>query len=118
MKLDLGQADTPALTGALESVAAAPALAPEPDSTAGFARMSIRHLRAGLWPTLKYLTQTDVHTYAFSVAANSILSFFPFIVLLMTLIRRVFRSQPMLNVVEQLLRSYLPSNQEFIVGSL
>ncbi len=118
MKLDLGQADTPALTGALESVAAAPALRPEPDTTAGFVRMSMRQLRAGLWPTLKYLTQTDVHTYAFSVAANSILSFFPFIVLLMTLIRRVFRSQPMLNVVEQLLRSYLPSNQEFIVGSL
>ena len=31
-----------------------------------------------------YLTQTEVHTYAFSVAANSILSFFPFIVLLLT----------------------------------
>ena len=22
------------------------------------------------WPTLRYLTQTEVHTYAFSVAAN------------------------------------------------
>ena len=40
--------------------------------------------------TLKYLLRTDVHTFAFSVAANSILSFFPFVVLLMTLIRRVF----------------------------
>src|ERR1039458_2724876 len=45
------------------------------------------------WSTLRYLTQTEVHTYAFSVAANAILSFFPFIVLLLTLIRRVIRSQ-------------------------
>ena len=27
--------------------------------------------------TLRYLTQTEVHTYAFWVAANAILSFFP-----------------------------------------
>jgi len=45
--------------------------------------------------TVKYLLRTDVHTFAFSVAANSILSFFPFVVLLMTLIRRVFHSRVM-----------------------
>ena len=49
--------------------------------------------------TVKYLTRTDVHTFAFSVAANSILSFFPFVVLLMTLIRRVFHSRVMYDVV-------------------
>lgn len=75
-------------------------------------------LRAAAWPTLKYLTQTEVHTYAFSVAANVILSFFPFIVLLMTLIRRVLHSQAMMDVVTQVLRDYLPSNQDFIVGNL
>ena len=41
---------------------------------------------------LRYLLQTEVHTYAFSVAANAILSFFPFIVLLLTLTRRVLHS--------------------------
>ena len=37
----------------------------------------------------KYLTQTEVHTYAFSVAANAILSLFPFIVMMFTIARRV-----------------------------
>ena len=42
--------------------------------------------------TLKYVFRTDVHTFAFSVAADGILSFFPFVLLLLTLIRRAFRS--------------------------
>ncbi len=68
--------------------------------------------------TLRYLMQTEVHTYAFSVAANSILSFFPFIVLLLTVVRRVFHSQAMYNVVLQLLRDYLPSNKDFVIRNL
>ena len=36
--------------------------------------------------TVKYLMHTEVHTFAFSVAANAILSFFPFILLLMNLV--------------------------------
>ena len=70
------------------------------------------------WSTLRYLTQTEVHTYAFSVAANAILSFFPFIVLLLTLIRRVIHSQAMYNVVLELLRDYLPSNKDFVIRNV
>lgn len=68
--------------------------------------------------TLRYLMQTEVHTYAFSVAANSILSFFPFIVLLLTVERQVFHSQAMYDVVLQLVRDYLPSNKDFVVRNL
>jgi membrane protein len=68
--------------------------------------------------TVKYLLRTDVHTFAFSVAANSILSFFPFVVLLMTLIRRVFHSRVMYDVVVELLRDYLPAGQEFVIRNL
>jgi membrane protein len=68
--------------------------------------------------TLKYLTRTEVHTFAFSVAANAILSFFPFVVLLMTVIRRVFRSRVMYDVVLQLLRDYLPAGQDFVIRNL
>jgi membrane protein len=68
--------------------------------------------------TVRYLTRTDVHTFAFSVAANSILSFFPFVVLLMTLIRRVFHSRVMYEVVLQLLRDYLPAGQDFVIRNL
>ena len=68
--------------------------------------------------TAKYLLRTDVHTFAFSVAANSILSFFPFVVLLMTLIRRVFHSKVMYDVVVELLRDYLPAGREFVIRNL
>ncbi len=68
--------------------------------------------------TVKYLLRTDVHTFAFSVAANSILSFFPFVMLLMTLIRRVFHSRVMYEVVVELLRDYLPAGQEFVIRNL
>jgi len=69
-------------------------------------------------PLARYLMQTEVHTFAFSVAANVILSFFPFIVLLLTLTRQVFRSQGMYDVVLQLLHSYLPAGQDFVVRSV
>src|SRR5881398_131913 len=49
--------------------------------------------------TVKYLLRTEVHTFAFSVAANAILSFFPFVLLLMTIIRRVFHSTVMYETV-------------------
>ena len=62
--------------------------------------------------------RTDVHTFAFSVAANAILSFFPFMLLLMTLIRRVFHSRVMYEVVVELLRDYLPAGQDFVIRNL
>jgi membrane protein len=68
--------------------------------------------------TLSYLSRTEVHTFAFSVAANAILSFFPFMLLLMTLIRYVFHSQIMYDVVVNLLRDNLPSGQEFVIRNL
>jgi membrane protein len=75
-------------------------------------------LQRHAWKTGKYLTETEVHTYAFSVAANAILSFFPAIVLLLTMTTRVFHSQTMYDVVLQMLRDYLPSNQDFIIKNL
>jgi membrane protein len=75
--------------------------------------------RAGLLSSiLKYVLRTEVHTFAFSVAANAILSFFPFVLLLLTLIRRVFHSPAMYEVVVQLLRDYLPAGQDFVIRNL
>ena len=64
------------------------------------------------------MLRTEVHTFAFSVAANAILSFFPFVLLLMTLIRRVFHAPVMYNVVLRLLRDYLPAGQDFVIRNL
>jgi len=71
-----------------------------------------------LLSTVKYLLRTEVHTFAFSVAANAILSFFPFVLLLMTIIRRVFHSTVMYETVLQLLRDFLPAGQEFVIRNL
>lgn len=68
--------------------------------------------------TIRYLLRTEVHTFAFSVAANALLSFFPFVTLLLMLIRRVFRSPGMYEVVLQLLRDYLPAGQDFVIRNL
>jgi YihY family inner membrane protein len=76
----------------------------------------------GWWPTAaalgRYLGQTEVHTYAFSVAANAILSLFPFIVMLLTVARRIFHSTTMVDVISGMLHDLLPSNQEFVVRNM
>jgi YihY family inner membrane protein len=94
--------------------------APEPDAlalpparpalNAGFA--------AQLKALIRYLAQSEVHTYAFSVAANSILSLFPFIVLTWTIERRVFHSPAMESVLGDMLRYFLPAHQDFVVKNM
>jgi membrane protein len=100
------------------AVDSAPVPAPESPATRLFLRPWKHMLMHRGWPTLLYLTRTEAHTYAFSVAANAILSFFPFMVLLMWLIRNVFHSQTMSNVVVDLLKDHLPAGQDFVIRNL
>ena len=65
-----------------------------------------------------YLLDSEVHTFAFSVAANAILSFIPFIVLLYTLSRSVFHSTMMINVINAMVYYFFPSNQDFVARNL
>jgi len=67
---------------------------------------------------VKYLLDSEVHTFAFSVAANAILSFIPFIVLLYTIALSVFRSRAMAEAVSQMVIYFFPSNQDFIIKNL
>ncbi|HVP63547.1 MAG TPA: YihY/virulence factor BrkB family protein [candidate division Zixibacteria bacterium] len=64
--------------------------------------------------TLKYMCETEVHTYAFSVAANAILSFFPALVLIMSLSRKVFHSTYMQTALQRLILTYIPDFQDKI----
>ncbi len=77
---------------------------------------------AGWWAQLvslaRYLAQSEVHTYAFSVAANAILSLFPFIVMTWTIERRVFHSPAMESVLGDMLRYFLPAHQDFVVKNM
>ncbi len=66
----------------------------------------------------RYLTKTEVHTYAFSVAAQAILSLFPFIVLLLTISQRVFHSSHMTEVVGDMMSNFLPNNQDFVMRNM
>jgi len=96
------------MKSSLTASAAPPAQVPESPATVWLVRpWKTMIVRRGM-PTLRYLLKTDAHTFAFSVAANVILCFFPFVVLIGWLVRYVFHSQAMLDVVLQLLKNQLP----------
>jgi YihY family inner membrane protein len=82
-----------------------------------------RHVEeSGTWQQVvalaHYMTRTEVHTYAFSVAAQVILSLFPFIVLLLTIAQRVFHSTKMVDVVGEMMTNFLPNNQDFVMRNM
>jgi len=83
-----------------------------PDVPISQVRPVVHH--EGLWPQIvalsRYMVRTEVHTYAFSVAANVILSLFPFIVMMMTISRQVFHSETMARMVGQMMSTFLPSD--------
>ena len=97
------------------SISSAAETTPVPATESPATRLLLRPWKHMLlhrgWPTLQYLARTEAHTYAFSVAANAILSFFPFMVLLMWLIRNVFHSATMSNVVVDLLKDHCPPDR-------
>jgi membrane protein len=66
----------------------------------------------------RYMAQTEVHTYAFSVAANAILSLFPFIVMMFTIARLVFHSTAMENAIADMIRYFLPTGQQFVTKNM
>jgi membrane protein len=66
----------------------------------------------------RYMAQTEVHTYAFSVAANAILSLFPFIVMMFTIARLVFHSAAMESAIADMIRYFLPTGQQFVTKNM
>src|ERR1700735_4064762 len=75
-------------------------------------------LLAELISLARYMAQTEVHTYAFSVAANAILSLFPFIVMMFTIARLVFHSTAMESAIADMIRYFLPSGQQFVTKNM
>ena len=58
--------------------------------------------------TIRYLFQTEVHVYAFSVSAGLLLSFFPFMTLILSLCRYVFKWRAAVNAIYFALNDYFP----------
>ena len=71
-----------------------------------------------LLPSLRYLFVTEVHAYAFSIAANVYLSFFPFTLLLLTVCRRWLHWEGAYRVILELLRIHLPVGADSIIRNL
>ena len=76
----------------------------------------------GWWPQakelLRFLSGTEVHTYAFSVAANVIFSLFPFIVLIITITQKVFHSPEMADAIRDMLGTLLPLGGAFVYRNM
>jgi YihY family inner membrane protein len=58
--------------------------------------------------TVRYLMQTEVHVYAFSVSAGMLLSFFPFMTLILSLCRYAFKWRAAVNAIYFALDDYFP----------
>jgi YihY family inner membrane protein len=115
------------LSTALEPVSSAPVAAGNEPVSPGLVASAAVPVDAsadlsGIWAQVKalahYMAKTEVHTYAFSVAAQVILSLFPFIVLLLTLAQRVFHSSKMVDVVGEMMSNFLPNNQDFVMRNM
>ncbi|HUJ48952.1 MAG TPA: YihY/virulence factor BrkB family protein [Bryobacteraceae bacterium] len=59
-------------------------------------------------PTFRYLMQTEVHVFAFSISAGMLLSFFPFMTLILSLCRYVFKWRASVNAIYFALGDYFP----------
>lgn len=69
----------------------------------------LRRIPGALAPTFRFWMQTEVHVYAFSIAANVLLSFFPFLIVCVSLGGAVFDRQVVVNALDLALRDFFPS---------
>ena len=70
-------------------------------------------------PTVRYCMETEVHVYAFSIAANVLLAFFPFLIVMVSLCRHVLNFEPGVAAIELALLDFFPEQVgEFIWNNL
>ena len=66
--------------------------------------------------SLRFLMETEVHVYAFSVAVNILISFYPFLVAVILICRRVLNWPAAVNVIIQTVANYFPEDFGFNVS--
>jgi uncharacterized BrkB/YihY/UPF0761 family membrane protein len=67
-------------------------------------------------PTFRYLLETETHVYAFSMAANVLLSFFPFLLVMASLCRHVLGWQAAEEAIYFAVKDYFPGEIERFVN--
>jgi len=60
------------------------------------------------------LFQTEIHVYAFAIAANLLLSFFPFLVLILSICRHLLHWPQAVDAVYQAVRDFLPADAQLL----
>lgn len=71
-----------------------------------------------LGPSAQFLATTEAHTYAYSVSANILLAFLPFMLLMVWLSRQMAPFSFVLSVVSQFVHIYLPTGGGVIVADI
>lgn len=74
-------------------------------------------LKDRLRHTFKYWMQTEVHVYGFSIAANVLLSFFPFLIVMLSLMREVFGLDGAADAINVVLSDYFPGKLGDFIGA-
>jgi membrane protein len=69
----------------------------------------VRRVLANLAPIFRYWMETEVHVFAFSIAANVLLSFFPFLIVCVSLGRLLFDQQAVVSAMDLAFRDFFPS---------
>ena len=59
-------------------------------------------------PTLRYWMETEVHVYSFSIAANVLLSFFPFLIVIQSICHHLLGWKGAMNAISFALDDYFP----------
>jgi membrane protein len=104
---------------ATEIKRARPIEPPVPEAPAPPTPVVVRRLQSRIWPAIADLASNEVYVLASAIAFNALLSFFPFVILLLVLCRNVLQWPEGYAAILRLLQEdYLPINQEFIVQNL
>ena len=81
----------------------------DPDRLGAEAAPAAPNERGRRWmPTLRYLSQTESHVYALSIAASVLLSFFPFLIVQLSLVRHVFHVPYAEKAIQFAIYDYFP----------
>jgi YihY family inner membrane protein len=92
---------------------------PPPDLEPASSAVEVERVRRRIWPAIVDLASNDVYVLSSAIAFNALLSFFPFVILLLVLCRNILQWEEGYDAILRLLRDdYLPISQDFIVKNL
>lgn len=67
----------------------------------------------------RYVTQPEAHVFAFSIAANVLLAFYPFLLVMLSISKHVFHSTPAINAIFLAIQDYFAGGTgAFLVNNL